>query len=346
MKPLSKASQAALGKLVAVLSIAGALVLVVVSVIVVDERPRTHDAYVFAYSDGVAPEVSGRIVSIAVRNDQFVHKGDTLVRIDPEPFELKLREATARVAQLQADIELTARRVAGEQSGARAVAHSVDRARESWALAADTVRRLAPLTAQGFATEQKLDEARTQEQTARAALAATVEQAAQARQAVGDVASLEAQLQAAQAEQALAARDLRETDIRSPIDGKISGFALAVGAFATQGRPLFSLIDTAHWYAVANFRETDLPHVQPGRSATVWLMGDETRPLHGTVESVGRAVQPPSVAGPGLPEVDRNLNWVVVAQRFPVWVRLDALDSDALRVGATASVRIDHAPGH
>lgn len=346
MKRLSKPSQAALGKWVAVLSIASALVLIVTSVVVVDERPRTHDAYVFAYSDGIAPEVSGRIVSVAIHDDQFVHKGDTLVRIDPEPFALKLREATARVAQLQAEIDLTARRVAGEQSGARAASHEVDRARESWALAADTVRRLAPLTAKGFATEQQLDEARTQEQTASAALAAAIEQAAQARQTVGDVASLEAQLQGAQAEQALAARDLRETDIRAPIDGKITGFALAVGTYATQGHPLFSLIDTAHWYAIANFRETDLHPVEPGHGATVWLMGEEARPLHGVVESVGRAVQPAGEGGPGLPQVDRNLNWVVVAQRFPVWVRLDPRDSNALRIGATASVRVDHDDEH
>jgi multidrug efflux system membrane fusion protein len=346
MKPLSPSSQAALGKLIAVVSVTSALALIVASVIAVDERPRTHDAYIFAYSDGIAPEVSGRIVSVAVHNDQFVHRGDTLARIDPEPFELKLREATARVSQLQAEIELTARRVAGEQSGARAATHEVDRARQSWALAADTARRLAPLTAQGFATQQKLDEAQTQEQTASAALAAAIEQAAQARQTVGDVASLEAQLQGAQAERALAARDLRETEIRAPIDGKITGFALAVGAYATQGHPLFSLIDTAHWYAIADFRETDLHHVVAGGPATVWLMGDEARPLHGTVESVGRAVQPAGATGPGLPQVNRDLNWVVVAQRFPVWVRLDARGSDALRIGATASVRIDHGLGN
>jgi multidrug efflux system membrane fusion protein len=266
-----------------------------------------------------------------------------LLQIDPEPFELKLRQANAQVAALQAEIDLTGRQVTAQGSGAQAAARNVDRAQQQLALAHDTLARMEPLLPKGFVTAQQIDEARTNERTAASQLAAATQQAAQAKEAIGDVESLKAQLLGAEAEEALAARDLRETVIRASVNGKVVGFNLAPGSFAVAGHPLFTLIDDNSWYAVANFRETDLRGLHAGDAATVWVMGNEGQPLHGVVESLGAGVQPEGAAGPGLPDVDRNLNWVVVAQRFPVWVRLNESSQPFLRIGATASVRVNHA---
>jgi multidrug efflux system membrane fusion protein len=330
----------ALGRIIAFVAVAGAIVMLITTMIVLDRRPRTHDAYVFAYSAGITPEVSGRIVESNIQNDKFVHKGDVLLRIDPEPFDMKLDQAKAQVVALEADIDLTSRQVTAQGSGAQAAVREVDRARQQLALAHNTVERMAPLLAKGFVTAQQMDEARTNERTANAQLAAAIQQAAQAKEAIGDVESLKAQLLGAQAAQALAARDVRETIIRAPVDGRITGFNLSIGSFAVEGHPLFTLIDNTHWYAIANFRETDLRHLQSGDRATVWVMGHDEHPLQGQIESLGSGVQPEGQAGPGLPEVNRNLNWVVVAQRFPVWVRLDHADTGFLRIGATASVKV------
>jgi multidrug efflux system membrane fusion protein len=338
-------AKSALARIIATVSIVSALVLIVVSMIVVDRRPRTHDAYLYAYTAGIAPEVSGRIIEIHLRNDQFVHRGDVLLRIDPEPFQFKLQQANAQVNALQADIDLTGRQVNAQGSGAKAAARQVDRARQQLDFARNTRERMEPLVGNGFITRQQIDEARTNERTAASQLAAAVQQAAQAKEAIGDVESLKAQLLGAQAAQALAARDLRETVIRASVDGKVEGFNLALGSFATAGHPLFTLIDNTNWYAVANFRETDLHGLRVGDAANIWVMGHEGQRLQGVVESLGAGVQPEGVAGPGLPQVDRNLNWVVVAQRFPVWVRLDEPPS-FVRVGATASVRVSHGNDH
>ena len=329
-----------LGRIIAFVAIASAVVMLITTMIVLDQRPRTHDAYVFAYSAGITPEVSGRIVESDIKNDQFVHQGDVLLRIDPEPFEMKLRQANAQIAALQADIDLTSRQVNAQGSAAQAAAREVDRARQQLALEHNTVERMAPLLAKGFVTAQQMDEARTNERTANAQLAATIQQASQAQEAIGDVESLKAQLLGAQAARDLAARDVRETVIRAPVDGRIAGFNLSIGSFAVEGHPLFTLIDNNHWYAIANFRETDLHHLKAGDRATIWVMGYDEHPLQGAVESLGPGVQPAGQAGPGLPEVDRNLNWVVVAQRFPVWVRLDHAETSFLRIGATASVKV------
>ncbi len=106
-----------LGRIIAFVAIASAVALLITTMIVLDQRPRTHDAYVFAYSAGITPEVSGRIVESNIKNDQFVHRGDVLLRIDSEPFDLKLRQANAQVAALKADIDLTGRQVTAQGSG-------------------------------------------------------------------------------------------------------------------------------------------------------------------------------------------------------------------------------------
>jgi len=198
-----------LGRLIAALAVAAALGLTVWTLYVLDRRPRTHDAHLFAYSAGMAPEVSGRIVALHVTNNQRVKRGEPLVDIDPEPFELRVRQARAQVAALKAQINLTGRQVASQRSGADAAATQINHARAQLELAQDSLQRLEPLLGKGYVTKQQIDEARTNERNAAIALTTTTQQAHQARQAVGDAESLIAQLTGAQAAEALAERDLR-----------------------------------------------------------------------------------------------------------------------------------------
>jgi multidrug efflux system membrane fusion protein len=328
--------------LIAALSIVAAIGLGAYALYRIDRAPRTHDSFLYADSAGIAPEVNGRIVRLLVRNNQRVKKGDPLIEIDPEPFDLRLRQARAQVAALQAQIDLTTRQVAAQSSGADAAATQIQRARSQLALAQDTVGRLAPLLGKGYVTAQQVDEARTNEHTAQSGLTAAIQQANQARQAVGDTASLEAQLAGAQATVGLAERDLRETTIYAPFDGLIAGLDIAEGAYAVAWHPLFTLIKTNEWYAVANFRETELRSIAIGDPATVWIMADNNRAIRGHVESIGWGVQPEDGGGPSLPAVGRTLSWVIVAQRFPVRVRLDDPPDLAMRIGATASVVVRH----
>ena len=265
-----------------------------------------------------------------------------MVEIDPEPFELRLRQARAQVAALQAQIALTTRQVVSQSSGADAATTQVGRARSQLALARDTLQRLTPLLGKGYVTTQQIDEARTNERTAQAALTAAIQQAQQARQAVGDTESLAAQLKGAEATVALAERDLRNATVRAPFDGLVVGLDIAEGAYASAGHPLFTLIKTDEWYAVGNFRETELPQIAIGDPATVWLLSDNNHPISGHVESLGWGVRPVDAGGPALPAVGRTLSWVVVAQRFPVRIRLDAPPEAAMRIGATVSILVRH----
>ena len=331
------------GKLIALGSIAAALVLGTLVVFAIDRRPRTHDARLFAFSAAMASEINGRIVRVCIANDQYVSRGSPLILIDPAPYEMQLRQARAQVAALKAQIGLTGRQVESQGSGAQAAESQVQKAREQLKYAQDTRERLEPLVAPGYVTQQQLDEARTNESSALAALSALTKSATQARQAVGDTLSLEAQLEGAEAAEALAARNLELTTLRAPFDGVVVGLQIAEGTFALSGRPLFSLIKTDAWYAIADFRETELPRIAVGDRATVWTMADSGRAISGRVESLGSGVQSSDQDGPNLPKTGRDLDWVVVAQRFPVWVRLDHPPPEAMHVGMTASVKVHHA---
>jgi multidrug efflux system membrane fusion protein len=331
------------GRIVAIIAVTAAVALAAAVVFEIDRRPRTHDARIFAYSATMASEINGRIVKVLIANDQAVKQGDPLLLIDPKPFEFQLQQARAQVAALKAQIALTGRQVNAQGSGAQAAESQVQRAREQLSLAQETRKRLEPLLTPGFVTQQQLDEARTNESTALATLDALTKSAVQAHEAIGDTLSLEAQLEGAQAAEGLAARNLDLTTLRAPFDGIVVGLQIAEGTFALSGRPLFSLIKSDAWYAIADFRETELPSIAVGDRATVWTMAQSTRAFEGTVESLGAGVQSADQDGPDLPKTGRDLNWVVVAQRFPIWVRLDHPPPEAMHVGMTASVKVHHA---
>src|SRR5215468_10764539 len=151
----------ALGVLVSLVALAGTLVTAVLVARRIDHRPRTDDAYLQADLVHMAPDVSGRIVELDVRDNQRVHKGDVLFRIDQEPYRLQADQARAAVVGLEAKLALTADEVAAQTSKADAAASGVDTAEAQHTLAASTLARLQPLLGRGFVTAQQVDQART-----------------------------------------------------------------------------------------------------------------------------------------------------------------------------------------
>ena len=332
----------ALGILVSLIALAGLLVTVVLATRRIDLRPRTDDAYLQADLVHMAPDVSGRIVELDVRDNQAVRKGDVLFRIDPEPYRMRVDQARAAVRGLEAKLALTADQVAAQTSKAGAAERGIGSAEAQRSLASSTLGRLEPLLGQGFVTAQQVDQARTARRTAQIALQQAQLQADEARQAITNTKPTEAELEGARATLALAERDLNKTVVRAPCDGRITALDIAAGEFAATGHLLFTIIDTEHWYAIGNFRETDLAGMAPGQRATVYVMAQPSRPLRGQIDSLGWGVASDvSATFGGLPHVERTLNWVRIAARFPVRILIDAPPDDLMRFGATAVVVID-----
>jgi len=332
----------ALGILVSLIALAGVLVTVVLATRRIDQRPRTDDAYLQADLVHMAPDVSGRIVELDVRDNQAVRKGDVLFRIDPEPYRMRVDQARAAVRGLEAKLGLTADQVAAQTSKADAAASGISTAEAQRALATNTLARMEPLLGHGFVTAQQVDQARTAQRTAQLGLQQARLQADEARQAIINTKPTEAELDGARATLALAERDLNKTVVRAPCDGRITALDIAAGEFAVTGHPLFTIIDTERWYAIGNFRETDLAGMKPGQRATVYVMAQPSRPVPGKVDSLGWGVASDvSATIGGLPHVERTLNWVRIAARFPVRVLLDAPPDNLMRYGATAVIVIE-----
>jgi multidrug efflux system membrane fusion protein len=332
----------ALGILVSLLALVGVLVTVVLATRRIDQRPRTDDAYLQADLIHMAPDVSGRIIELDVRDNQAVHKGDVLFRIDPEPYQMRVDQARAAVRGLEAKLGLTADQVAAQTSKADAASRGIGTAEAQRALATSTLARMEPLLGHGFVTAQQVDQARTAQRTAQLALQQARLQADEARQAIINTKPTEAELEGARATLALAERDLNKTVVRAPSDGRITALDIAAGEFAATGHPLFTIIDTERWYAIGNFRETDLAGIAPGQRATVYVMAQPSRALRGKVDSLGWGVASDvSATFGGLPHVERTLNWVRIAARFPVRILIDAPPDELMRFGATAVIVID-----
>jgi multidrug efflux system membrane fusion protein len=326
------------GRVAAIASVIAAVLLAAFALSRLDRRPRSQDAFVYADSTGIVPEVSGRITTVHVRENQRVTKGDVLIEIEREPYEFRLAQARAQAAALRAQIDVASRQVASQSTAARAAATEIQGAISQLDLAQATSARLSPLVDKGYATQQQFDEAQTNAKVAQTSLSAAVQKAKEATQAVGDTESLRAQLGGADAAVSLAEWDLDHTVLRAPFDGWVTGFDITPGAYATAGHPLFTLITADEWYAVGNFRETELANIHVGDAALVWLLGAQNRAVHGRVESLSFGVAPQNAGAPGLPKVGRTLNWVVIAQRFPVRIRLEGVPEGTARLGETANI--------
>lgn len=315
-----------------------AIVALIVVIWQLQTSPETNDAYVYADTIDVVPEVSGRIVEMPIRDNQRVQKGDLLFRIDPRPYQAMLEDAKSRLAALDAQIMLTQRTIKAQQYNAQSVSAVVERAKALVKQTTSTRIRLEPLVPQGFAAQEDLDQARTAEKAARAELEATLLQAKQADAAVTGVDAMVAQRAGIVAQIALAELHLEFTEVRAPFNGVVIALKTTVGQYASALKPVFTLLDNDHWYVIANFRETDLQNVRPGVPATVTVMTNHSRPFDGVVDSVGSGVLPEggSVIG-GLPVIQKSINWVHVSQRFPVKIAVKNPDPELFRMGASAS---------
>ena len=131
--------------------------------------------------------------------------------------------------------------------------------------------------------------------------------------------------------------DLERTRVVAPFDAYVTNMNISEGAYASAGKPMFTLIDARTWYVIANYRESKLKTIHLGSPVDVFLMGHPDRRFDGVVESVGYGVFPEDgKVASGLPDIERTLNWVHLSTRFPVRIRIRNPDPAIFRMGATA----------
>ena len=302
-------------------------------------RPRTDDAYVRANTIGIAPHVSGPIVSLPIVDNQPVEEGQVLFVIDPRPYESALDRAKA--ALLLTDLEIE-----GLERAVLAAEAQLEQRQAEAAYATQYVERVRPLLAQQFVTANQVFEAESQASAAQAMVERARFELEQARKDLGELGGVNARRKAAEAEVYDAQLNVDYCTVRSPFDGYVTNLNIAVGEYANEGEQVFALVDNRTWYVVANFREIFLKEIQPGMKAEVYLMTYPGRPFEGIVQGIGWAIWQKNGSTVGvLPDVEPTLNWVRLAQRFPVRVILEPPDPDhPYRMGNTAVVTIKGFP--
>ena len=164
---------------------------------------------------------------------------------------------------------------------------------------------------------------------------------AQAKANLGQMGDINVRREKARAAVVEAQLNVGYCEVRSPVDGFVTNFNISVGQFAQIGQQQFALVDASNWYLLANYQETDLRDIRPGQAVEVYLMAYPLTRFRGVVQGVGWALYDQNQGSNGvLPTVSPTLDWVRLAQRFPVRIVMDASpdpEAKPYRMGQTAT---------
>lgn len=340
MADANPSSNRRLAVLLAVVVILAAVVAGAVYWRYLDRNLMSEDAVLEADVVHISAAVPGKITELNVAEGSRVSKGDVLFRLDPEAYRLRVQQAEAELAAAQAALATRERQIRAETANAAIADEQIGRAQANLDLARKTVERLTPLAKKGYVTQQDLDAARTALRDAQVSLSQAQSQSTAARELIGELETAQATVDVAQASLALARKALDDTVVKAPHDGLVVGLKVMTGERLAPDQALFTLIDANEWFATALFRETDLAHLKAGQCAQAYALSDPTREIKGKVVSIGWGVASEDLVSlpRSLPYVQKSLNWVRVAQRFPVRILLQDPPADLMRVGASASV--------
>jgi multidrug efflux system membrane fusion protein len=290
-----------------------------------------------------------------------------LTRKEVDNLEKALKVADASIVRAEAQVSASTADIERAEAQSIAAEAGVQRAQGEFKEADDHFKRLEPLLAKELTTADLVEAARTRRLVAETgvsqaekalsaaksavaaakaqhlAVEAALEQAKvdrlRAEDAIGREGDFNARIGAAEAQLAEAELDLGYCSVRAPFSGKVVNLNISLGEFAHSGTQVFTLVDTRTWYVVANFRESQLKHIEEGAPAEIYLQF-KGKHFRGKVVGPGWAVLPEyGTSTSGLPNVPRNLDWVRLAQRFPVRVLVENPD-DTFRIGASAVVTV------
>jgi multidrug efflux system membrane fusion protein len=278
----------------------------------------------------------------------------------------------ANIQGSQADLTRWAAAVDQARADVANAEQGVNRAKAEWAYANNNLHRLEPLLEKQFVTVDLVDRARTSEvaqgealkqagsqlQLSEAGLQsalaqyerskAVLEQSkAQHEQSIHAVTTLEPLVnqRGARASAVKSARyNLDNCRVYAPFNARVTNLTISEGAYAHVGQQVFTLIDARTWWAIGNFREGNLQKIMPGMRADVYVLSKPDVRFSGVVDSIGFGVTPDAdvfgTLAPGLPNAQRTLNWIHLASRYPVRVRVKEPPPDLFRVGESAVVII------
>jgi multidrug resistance efflux pump len=312
----------------------------------------------------IAPRVSGPIINLPILDNRLMEKGDLLFEIDPRTFQTALDQARAELDNTRDEIASLAKQVDAEKAvveSSRAVIKQGEAAVEAYTArvleAAQELKRQKSLQKSGATSTRAVEQSQANYQAkvdqkvsgqaallgAKASLLQSQAVLAKAQAQLGAPGEDNAQLRSALAAVHQAELDLEFTRVSAPVKGYVTNLNLRTGSQAVANQPALALVDIDSYWIDGYFQETYVASIRPDNRAVVTLMSYPDTPLLGRVDSLGWGIaQADGSTGYNLlPDISATFEWIRLAQRIPVRVRLDPLpEGVALRVGVTASVLV------
>jgi multidrug resistance efflux pump len=312
----------------------------------------------------MTPRVSGPVVDLPIKDNQFVKAGDLLFEIDPRTYKAALDQASAKLDETRDDLkdleqQVKAAEAALDQSVSqiKQAQSAVKSAEAEQIKASADFERASKLVEKGDISKRNFDQTKASNDVARADLDKAQSMLIQAKSAqlqaeaelarakadLGAPGDENAQLRGAKAELETAKLNLEFTRVKASVDGYVTNLNLRLGSQAVANQPALALVDVNSYWVHGFFRETMVGRVKPGDRAVITLMSYPDSPLTGAVDSIGWGIaqQDGSTGEDLLPSISPTFEWIRLAQRVPVRVHLEEVpDEVELRVGTTASVLI------
>jgi multidrug resistance efflux pump len=300
--------------------------------------PYTDQARVQGYVVGVAPQVSGIVREVWVKNNQPVAEGDRLFQIDPLQYEIALAKAQSDLENTQRQVEAGDAAVAAARANLRSALANLEKAEKDTARL-ERLREEDP----GTISTRRLEVSRANLDQARSGVAAAesgIQQAIEQKGGDGENNSL---LKIARTSVEKAQLDLQRTTVVASSRGVITDLRADVGVYAGAGGPLMTLVAVNDVWVRAEFTENNLGRIKIGTPVDILFDVAPGKIYPGKISSIGLGISASQPPPPGtLPSISNSRDWLRQSQRFPVDVSFELSRDDPLmqqlRIGAQASV--------
>ena len=300
------------------------------------QEVETDNAYVKANIVSISASVSGRVIEVLARDNQPVEAGALLFRLDPEPYQIAVAGARAQMDVVRTDVQSL-------RAEYRATLQEAAEGRERIEFLAKQFERQERLKEKGMTRGDTYDEAHHNVEAAKHRLDSVREKTNRVLAELSGNPNMPVErlprYAEARAAYDAAMLDLTRAAIKAPVAGVLSNMKLRVGEFVEKGAPMFSLIESGPLWIEANYKETQLTHMQIGQSATVLADAYPDQEWPASVEAIAPATGAEFAV---LPPQNATGNWVKVVQRVPVRIKVEQPPGKPqLRAGMTVTVAVD-----
>ena len=297
----------------------------------------TDDAYVQSARTDISSNISGRVTQVLVHNNQQVHHGDVLFKLDDRDLKIAVESARAELENAKMNVKALKATYSQHQNNVQAASDTAAYYKKEY-------ERQKSLAAQGISSQAQLDDAQHAYVNAQQQIAIKQDERANILASLNGQANLTVDTHPTvlKAKAALdqAELNLSYATIKAPVDGVVTKVdQLQTGNYINAAKPVFALMSKEIWVE-ANFKETELTHMHPGQEVSIEIDTYPGHEFHGKVLSLS--------PGTGssfsiLPPENATGNWVKVVQRLPVRISIEDADvsKTALHAGLSALVKVD-----